>query len=176
MRRKSGIALITVLVFLQILAVLGLYAMQMALYETKQAQFVYRKHVAHQKAEEALHHAEYNLMNGLVACFIPVASTSELLSHSMEWWRSISCAGNFLSFQYYYVTEFLGTDECGFTEMLPNKVTADYYRITVLGVAGDVKVMLQSALVLPSRAGLVKDCYKTGHKVKIGRQMWRELA
>lgn len=175
MRRASGIVLITVLAFLQILAVLGLYAMQMALYETKQAQLIYRKHVAEHNTEEALRHAEYNLMNGFATCFVPVTSTSELLSHSMDWWKATSCAGNFFAFQYYYVTEFLGTDACGFTEMLPNKITADYYRITVLGVAGDVKVVLQSALVLPSRGSLAEDCYKTGHKVKIGRQMWREL-
>ncbi len=179
-KSQQGLALITVLIFLQVLAVLGLYALEMSLLEEKMSRHSWQRQFALVAAEEALHRAEAEVDHGLPACQIPVTPTNELVTWSLaQWQSSISCAGNFSTLQYYYVIEFLGKDNCADIKQsgyATKKITADYFRITLLitTLAHDAEVMLQSTIVKPSDVS--QTCHGTEHVVSVGRQSWRDLS
>ncbi|MHB1947308.1 MAG: hypothetical protein ACYCQI_04245 [Gammaproteobacteria bacterium] len=175
-KNMQGIALLVVLLFMQIIAIFGLYALQMAILETKQAQLTWRRNEIRSFAEQALYTAENNLQINVPHCVIPVTPVAQILSYPLSWWRSPqSCAGNFQTFQYYYRVELVGNDPCGYIQLYPQKNFATYFRITLLGVSGDTKILLQSTIIKPNRGDDSSSCSSVSHVVSIGRQMWREL-
>src|SRR5687768_17197867 len=111
MEKSRGIILITVLLFLQILSLLGLCALQMALLEIKQNYAIRHHHLELNEAEYALKIVETQLQSGASSCLIPRMSTFEVISSLNSF---ATCTGNFQTFQYYYVIEFLGTDPCAY--------------------------------------------------------------
>jgi len=173
----QGIALLMVLIFMLIISLLGLCMLQMAIFETKQSQLIWQRNEVRFAAEQALRIVEDNLQVYVPYCVIPVATVAQLLSYSLRWWQSPqSCAGNFQTFQYYYVVELLGNDPCGYIQLDLQKSFATYLRITLLGVSGDTRILLQSTIVKSSRAGDDSlSCDSVSHVVNVGRQMWREL-
>ncbi len=171
MKSISGIALITVLLFLQIFAILGLCAIQMAWIETKQSREKWQSHVRHQMANDALNKIEKSLNQ---ECLIPITPINQLITYSLSWWQFRSnCAGNFRSFQYYYRIEFLGFDPCAYAQE-KYKIIAKYYRITLVGVEDNIKIVLQSTVISPIHDGELS-CSKKPHNIKVGRQMMREI-
>lgn len=173
----QGIALLVVLIFMQMISILGLCLLQVAILETKQSQLFWHRNELRSAAEQALRIAESNLQINVPYCVIPVTAVDQLLSYSLSWWQSSqSCTGNFQTFQYYYVVELLGNDPCGYIQLYPQKNFATYFRISLLGVSGDTQILLQSTIIKPSRG---RDdslsCSSASHVVNMGRQMWREL-
>lgn len=172
MKTIKGITLITTLIFMQILAILGIGALQMALLETKQSQYIWRKHETERLSENALRNIEHTLMtNNVSSCLIPEMPLTHLIANLPI---SPSCTGNFQTFQYYYAVESLGTDPCAYIQLSPKKTIANYFRITLLGIMNDVKVVLQTTQVI-SADGSPTDCKNVSHAVTEGRQTWREV-
>lgn len=171
MKNIHGIVLLAVLILLQILAILSLSVMHMAWLETIQSRNSVHKYIIQENANVALNQIETNLNQILSMCTINGITTQELLSHSLDWWKK-TCAGNFQTFQYYYVVENLGIDSCTLIESSPNK-KAHYYRITLLGLKQNAKIMLQNTIVLPDDD--LFHCEGQLHRVTKGRQMQREL-
>jgi len=169
---QQGIAFLAVLIFMQIIAMFSLCAIETIIVETRTAHGYYQHHLLFTVAEGALKQAE---RSNLAACDIPVTASAELPTEPLEWWQShASCAGNFQQFEYYYVTEYLGNDACAY--VLPDKkTTADYFRVTVLATdnSGDQKVFLQTTFVKSSP--LSTTCDRSVHSVQAGRQSWNEI-
>jgi hypothetical protein len=114
----------------------------------------------------------------LPSCTVPVMATRQLQNQSLTWWQSkATCSSNSESVEFHYVVELLGEDSCAYLENPPQRVTADYYRITFLGLSkrNKTRVYLQSIMALPHLGGLISGCQDVGHRVTIGRQVWREL-
>jgi hypothetical protein len=175
---RRGMVLIVVLIFLEIFSILGLSALQANLWENKLTQRFWVKNIMKSIAKAELATVESKLITALPNCLIPVTSASILASHEIDWWRSISCAGIFRMFQYYYVIEFLGDDSCAYLsgiDEIPASI-AGYYRITVLITSSHdpgQKVILQSSIVKPITQDVI--CNRRRHGVAAGRQMVREL-
>jgi Tfp pilus assembly protein PilX len=175
---RNGMVLIAVLIFLEIFSILGLYALQANLWENKLTQRFWVKSVMESVAKVELATAESRLDQSLSNCKIQPTSASILASHEIAWWRSVSCAGIFRMFQYYYVIEFLGNDPCAYLQDVDESSAsiAGYYRITVLITSSHdpgQKVMLQSSMVKPATQDML--CNRRRHGVTQGRQMVREL-
>jgi Tfp pilus assembly protein PilX len=165
----KGFALITVLLFMQILALLGLYAIRHALLANKMNQAHYQHFLLLNKADTALDYAETNAPG----CEIPIINSQELIKRPLAFWRSLSCGGIFPGFQYYYVTESLGEDPCA--DILYQNTTASYFRVTALTISNDntAKIFLQSIIVKPSTVTNI--CKGSHHIVTQGRETWRIL-
>ena len=170
---QSGIILITVLIFFQLFAILSLYALNVSLLAKKTSRRQWQHYELMNAAESLLKEAEARLLIRASACLISEIKPEELIDRPLEWWKSVSCAGNFRAFQYYYVVEFLGEETCADIESL--KTTADYFRITLLvtSVPLDRKIILQSTVVTSDPDP--HQCNGIHREVDIGRQSWREL-
>ena len=171
MQKFAGLALITLLIFLQIFALLSLFGMQMTGLQIKESQYVWHRHAAFIASEYGLRSAEEKLKKSLPFCMIPIKSTAELKKQPLNWWQASSCTGNFQSLQYYYVVEMLGEDPCAVLQT--PQLIANYYRVTLLGKRNNVEIFLQSTVVTPKqRTSLI--CEKDNHQVTAGRQMLRQ--
>ena len=168
-RKIKGFALVTVLLFMQILALLGLYAIEQSLLALKTGELYFQRDLFSNKTEAALKIAE----SGASLCEIPVTEPEELSARPLRFWQSLSCAGNFQGFQYYYVSEYLGSDPCA--EVVFKNTEADYFRITLLALSTKNKAqkMLQTIVIKSSPRKEV--CQGQYRAVTEGRQSWREL-
>lgn len=170
---ESGLALITVLVFLQIFAILALYNIRSSLWQLQQTRHYAERYHRLTAAEACLKNAEASIPDSVQLCLIPATTASKLRIQPLLWWQSQSCTGNFNIFHYYYVVESLGTDNCA---EVNNHFVASYYRITLLLDTSDKlagKVILQSSYVVPVESHPV--CHGTHHPVAEGRQFWHEI-
>lgn len=172
MSRPLGIALITLLIFLQILMLLSLLIMQIIWLQTKESRLIWQRHTLKIIAEGGLAISERGLQRALPFCVIPITSIFDLQKKPLSWWQSSqTCAGIFQTLQYHYVIESLGEDVCSIVQAQPQAV-ADYYRITLFAKKNLLMVFLQSTVVVPKKGS--KQCEGKSHWVIQGRQMWRE--
>lgn len=171
---QRGIALLIVLLFLQIFALLGLYALENTVLAEKISRLHWHEQVTLATAENILEDIEKRLQADQMSCMIPATGSQDLLNRSFSEWPSLStCTGNFHNLQYYYAVESLGQDPCA-TIGYTNKI-ADYYRITLitLAKAADTKIMLQGTMVKPVKNE--HECRGISHSVSIGLQAWHEI-
>jgi hypothetical protein len=180
MNHARGFALITVLLFLQVFAVLSLYALQTEILKNKMTGQFWHKHLEQISAEALLVQLEHNMQSDSQPCVIPVTSAVTFIHQTLDWWESVSCSGNFNSFQYYYVIERLGADSCSDIEQedigSANKTDINALRLTLLMVNHNnvtEKVMLQTVLLLEPKDDGVG--HGNASLAKAGRQSWREL-
>lgn len=171
MQKMVGFALITLLIFLQVFALLSLFGMQMTRIQTKESQSVWHRHSAQMASEHGLRTAEAKLQTNLPWCIIPIQSTAELKKRPLDWWQSSTCTGNFQSLQYYYVVEMLGEDPCAFLKK--SQFIANYFRVTLFSKRDNVEIFLQSTVVTPKERRS-QICDKENHSVTVGRQMLRQ--
>jgi Tfp pilus assembly protein PilX len=174
MRKQTGFVLIVVLIFLQICVVLGVCALESSWIENKMAQMAWQKHIQLGLSEQILRLIEQNLQTQAPACLIARSIANDISSQPISWWEQQSCAGNFQSFQYYYVVEYLGEDSCAHIRQRRG-VAAEYYRITTLISNRDKTqvALLQSHVVKPGNGS--DECDGGMHQVEIGRQSWYRL-
>lgn len=179
--KQKGIVLIVVMLFMQILTMLGLYSLNSSLLETKMSRQMWYRNLLVQHTEEMLIASEKEVIEKVPSCLVTPTSSQILKKQPKDWWQSgIACS--ILSnseFDFYYVVESLGEDNCAYFDS-QNKI-ADYYRLTLLGIDKrmDGSVMLQSTVARPVPPGrekhIVSGCQEGWRRVTIGRQMWREI-
>lgn len=172
--KQDGFILIITLIFLQIFMLLGLFALQSHLWLNRNSrQFMFKQDMK-QAAEYQLQQAEKQLIQSHLYCHIPITAAAILVAKTTSWWQSVSCAGNFQSFQYYYVVESLGDDICADVDQ--SQSVASYFRITLLMMSkltSAQHIVLQST-VIKSHA-ITSLCMGSHHRVMVGRQSSREL-
>lgn len=147
---QQGIILVTVLLFLQILAILGLYFMQNRIVIKKIAYSLLEQTNLFIAAETVIKKIENEAM---ATCLIPVTNQADLRKAPIVWWQSVGCAGVFNSLDYFYVTENLGVSEL-----------MTYFRVSLL-----IKNKITGA------EELLQSTYRVDHNVTKDQQMWREL-
>jgi Tfp pilus assembly protein PilX len=176
MPNAKGIVLIVVLILLQILALLGMYALEMSQLENKMSENSWRRYTMLSMTESALQIAETGVVQQIPVCMIPITPSNDLYNRPLNWWNSsATCTGNFQSIEYHYVVELLGRDSCAYLET--DQISAEYYRVSILGRAKNKNsiMRLQSTVILPRQSDSSDICLKIKHRVTEGRQMWREM-
>jgi hypothetical protein len=169
--KLSGFALISVLVFLEIFAVITVFCLHSASWELTLATARFEKNKMSQSARTILQNVEF--LAETSACYIPVTPAYQLSSQPIAWWEKHSCAGNFNLFQYYYVVEPLQDDSCA---LLDTGRAAHYSRITLLTMLKAdhrIKMILQSSVI--TAGNVLPHCESALHAVKLGRQSAREI-
>ncbi|MBV8802544.1 MAG: pilus assembly PilX N-terminal domain-containing protein [Gammaproteobacteria bacterium] len=179
-KNQSGLALIITLIFLQIIAILGLFAIESNIEMGKMSRLLWQQNNNFSMAEQQLHFIEMQLIKTLTHCLIPTTPANELLNKSLSWWHSVACTGAIQDFEYYYLIEKLNLDQCAEVDSLEKisnlNSTPQYLRISLLmfNKKNESKEFLQSTiLTLDNTIHLI--CDGVHHKVDLGRQMWREL-
>ena len=148
--KSRGFVLIVVLLFLAVFAVLALSSIRMNTMELKMVRNDWQKQMILNTSEFLLNKVAREFDPSSSQCIDHIGPNIVLAKQPVSWWKSVSCAGNFQRFTYYYVIESLGVD---------------YFRVSML-VSTDEhqneRVILQSVIV------------KTN--IAMSRQSWRELA
>jgi hypothetical protein len=167
-----GFALISVLIFLEIFSMLTFFSIRASGWEIRMTNQRLMKQKLTYAAATILNHVETGLDQSLENCLLPPLPSTELIQKPLSWWQSHSCTGNFDRFQYYYVIELSGVDNCA---LISSGQIAAYYRITVLVMFmdnTDLQSLWQSSFVLPTvrRA----EC-QPSHLINAGRQLARVL-
>ena len=99
--KSHGMVLVMVLILMFVLSLLGWYAVESILLETKMVEVSFRHQVEINAAEHILDRAELNLENDVPNCLIPKTDLAILMSKPIDWWQlGESCTGNFHNFQY----------------------------------------------------------------------------
>lgn len=172
--KQRGMVLLIVLLLMQVLALLSWFATQAVIFQQKMIEQEWQHQTLLQTAKVILVQVEEDVANHVPLCLHTLIHPDKLLAKPLAWWRSsATCAGNFQSFEYYYVVESVGNDACA--NLTNQSVTVDYFRITVLVKPNKTKhkIYLQSTLIKASK--IVQPCIGLQHQVTLGRQTWREL-
>lgn len=167
----TGSALLSMLLFLQIFTLLGLYMAADSLLELKESATFWQKQTALLSAEYALRQVENQLLTQEPVCMLPNIAPITLAAQSLSWWQSsVTCHVSYRGARYFYVVESLDHDACALVNPV-QKMSAHYYRVTLLGLP--VKLILQSTMVKEDYSA--KICEGNVHSVAMGRQRWTEL-
>lgn len=170
--KQTGIILLTVLVFLQILSMLGIYALQSGFLQQTTSHQRWRKQLQLQNAEQRLKQIETkNIEN----CVIPYTNRSLISMQPLDWWRSrVGCTEQTVDYLYYYFFEALGESPCAYIDEPQINKSVYYFRVTLLLISeinSDDKQILQSTIIKMDNA--LRKCEGKLHRVIPGRQMWR---
>jgi len=174
--KQKGFVILIVLIFMQILILLGWYALENVLLLVKFSKNMVSHDALYHPAETILSQIELETISELPPCIIPFTESGRLTAKPLNWWQSSqTCSGNFRMFQYYYVVEPLVIDSCAVIEHV--KARAAYFRITLLLQSNteNARIFLQSTIIRPSMNVLLQQCEGSLHMVQAGRQSWREL-
>lgn len=168
-----GAVFFTVLIFFQLITVVGLYLLQTNFISNK-ANIAYFQHYDLLLiAKERLRFIESTQLSELAACHIDVMTKVELLSKSFDWWKDHSCAGKIAETSYFYVIEPLNNTSC--IKLNDNLLEPiKYFRVTLLAYSKNnvFREILQSVVIKLDNA--MRDCVD-GNDVYLGRQSLRRL-
>lgn len=165
MRHQLGLALVTLLLLLGILAIYSLYAMQNTVLEKKVLSAYRDKQHMTLVSESILSEVEEAVQFKTPICYAQAGLTSAL-----------SCAGNSTVFQYYYKVEALPQQACVFMTVFNKRVAVDFLRISLRLVAiaePHAQRIVQSIIARPAQS--VIPCNDVMHRVAKGRQTFREI-
>lgn len=171
--RQYGYVLLITLVFLQIFALLGMYALTKSVNALRQDQHQWQRLQSDRQANLILVKLEKSLIQDAIKCHIPL--TTDIFKKTIAWWEQYGCSANFAGIRYYYVEEDLGIDECAIISNDNNQqVIANYYRITLcmnMNNLPESKIIVQSTLAKPVMSN--HRCFGHKRQLKAGRQVLR---
>lgn len=161
---EKGMILMIVLLFLQMLSLLGIYAIESSLLSVKMNRQEWEHHIFLFDAKNQLLAIEKTLDPEKITCLIPITSTDDLLQKNKRWWKLMGCTGD----HYFYVVEDEGVDACAMILHSKKKV-AHYFRLMGYFFQDDAnELFLQSTFVLPIEQS--QSCEATMHDVSVGQQ------
>jgi Tfp pilus assembly protein PilX len=166
---KLGFALFSTLLFMQILAILGLYALEQSFMLSKIVRVNLLKLQNENAAQALLEQIENKLQHQDPRCLLTPLGDEKLMAAI---YSKQACTGWSGSFAYRYVVEFLTQDSCA---LIINQGVAEYLRVTLLVNAqrDEARTILQSTIIKP---GVSQErCSATLHQVAAGRMSWVEL-
>lgn len=174
MNSHRGIALISVLLFMQVWVALGLLALT-TIWLSIQANhhFWFKNQLLVKTNNDVLPDIQEMINKGAIQCQKEALPTDELTKKSLKWWKMNSYVGKIRSIRYYYIVEALGIDPCGFIKTSPQQALASYFRISMVfqDLAG---MILQSTVALPGQTFMAQaECGGLAHPVMPGKQAQR---
>src|SRR3990167_4674200 len=169
-----GFVLLTMLVYLQIFSLLAVQAMASMVFHQK---MLHRRLVADNGRLSVLSVLARIDSTHEPSCTVTVKPPAYLSTRGINWWRRHACLISAEEFDYFYVRESLGTDDCGvITNQSNQDVMPIYYRNTLLQVSKVTqpqRLLVQDTIVLPGSTP--PSCSGNLKQVKPGRQMLRWL-
>jgi len=165
MKNQRGFVLLTVLLFIQIYALIGMSALLAVLLEQKLIADQKSRRLLLNEAELRLSRLAASIASLSEFCRITPQPESRFRSRPLSWWAASSCTESAAGYRSYYVVENLASDPC-----------AQFYRLTLLlthAPEADQKVLLQATIALPAPES--EHCDAQPHSVNWGPQSWHEL-
>lgn len=136
MWHAKGFVLVIVLFFLQLFALIGLYALKETAGLVKVTNAAWQREVLLQDTLAILKRLESSLQP---VCFIPITIASDIIKKPTLWWQAHACSDKVSGIHYHYVIELLGKD---------------IYRLTLLSLSDQIngmRIILQSTVINGTR-------------------------
>ncbi len=159
--KQQGVVLITVLLFFQLITMIGLYLLQTTFLSQKTNNTYWQHYALFLAANNQLRIIESSDL--IESCHIKPITRVDLLTRPFNWWETHACIGKMDDVTYYYVVEPLNVNSC-----------ISHDRITLLAYSKNkvFREILQSVIVKLDNAK--RDCAEDSD-VNLGRQSWRRL-
>lgn len=175
-KNDLGIVLISVLLFLQLWTMLGLYLLQASLFSQKISQ-TYRQHYSLLSlTNNILQGIELHTIPDDAMCMIRQTTRHDLVFKSFDWWQTYACKQGLDKIDYYYVIEPLSVNVCMKShDDVESLIPVKYFRITLLAYSNNkvFREFLQSTVIKLDNTH--RDCADGYVDVRLGRQSWRRL-
>lgn len=172
MKRKKGVILLTVLLFISLFSLMSLYTLNMAALSHKNNRYDWEKMSMLIKAERLMSKIE---IQSLSQCRLEPKITAS--NKPFSWWKKWGCVDKSADLECYHLVQALGPDHCAYIKPIDNQMMiAEYYRITLLCWTGDIqdlKLLLQSTVIKAGKSSRV--CSSISRRVSVGRQTLREI-
>ncbi|MDX1900842.1 MAG: hypothetical protein SFW66_02405 [Gammaproteobacteria bacterium] len=171
MHKSKGFILVSLLIILQILALLGWYTIQNTILHLRASHNDFQRHSIEVSAEDRLNFIENQALQEAPTCLTPITTLSALKMHTLDWWQSkaVCHAVNFL-YHFDYIFENLGENPCS---LIQNPGTiAQYLRITLKTTdpLHETTLFLQSIIAKPVHSS--DPCLEQQEIILPGRQSW----
>jgi hypothetical protein len=174
---QRGYILLTILVFLQVISMAGLFSLARARYILKAAYQHWLMQENGHRSQLVLADIESEVLQRQLLCKLPITTMQDIKDKPPAWWRQTGCEMIRNENEYRYVIEDLGLDVCARLKSISEQpLAADYIRITLFALPQDIKgakILFQSVIV--KAVASTKNCSMTLHYVNQGRQMLRDL-
>lgn len=160
---QSGVVLLSVLLLMQVMTLMGFAALQAS-------------NILH---KESLQHWQAVNINMAETLLIKKISNDLMLQPLTFCESPLTCSGNFLFLQYYYLVEYLGEDPCAIiTHPVPNdsiNESAAFYRITIKIMINNRHTPLWIQGTIAKANAQKTECNGQPHWITQGLQMWHEF-
>lgn len=176
MQKNHGFIFLSVLIFLQIFSLLGLYERLNLSDQLKKMRHQQQRQTNLQFAQYIMRRKINELSLTKFPCYITTIPAKELATKPLFWWKQTACTGNLQKKRYYYVLEELGNDPCASIDNAKLNLIAHYIRMTLYLLTDQIEsapMIIQSTIALSDQSNAI--CQGAFHRVKTGRQMWREI-
>jgi hypothetical protein len=171
MYRSKGYVLLTVLIFLQLFVLLGLYGLLSAKLSLRTTRDIYQQSATRLEMQQLLNEVELNLL--AYPCKSRAISLFTLKQANLNWWQEHGCSTQKNGQELYFYIEDMDVDACAIIKS-NQALTSQYYRITLAKFSGQQAIiLLQSTSIRPVSPTTI--CLLQPHFVSLGRQMLREL-
>jgi Tfp pilus assembly protein PilX len=174
-RSQQGMVLVIVLIFFQIITILGLYLAQTSLLSQKMNLTYWRHYLLFLAADKHLRLIEASDLFERQSCRIEIITRHELLSKSDNWWQFHSCTEKKDNVTYYYVIESFNSKFCARVSDNKQSRPIRYFRVTLVAHSKNkvLREILQSVVIKLDNAK--PDCTDDHDEVMLGRQSWQRL-
>lgn len=173
---SQGLILLSVLIYLTILSLLALGALEASALQMRMLNNIKADHQLFVCTDTALQQIKHKLMQFLPAkCFIAEQSNRYYRDKNTAWWQAYACTiSTCKNYKTFYLIENLIEQPCYKIDPFP--VGAKYYRITVQTNSNNqnYQTVLQSTVLLPF---ISKQTCPT-NQIKLhggGQQSWRQI-
>lgn len=169
----KGFTLIMILIFMQILGMLGLLALQFVVNAKKMNRMLWNHVTLWEHTLETLREIEHRFYITSPSCIIPVTSSAELLLKPLSFWQSeAACHGENFKRPFMFVYESLEKEACA---KVPKNHLVHYIRITLVMFENDftAREMLQSTIIKLDNVS--RACPRMHQVVSLGEETWQEV-
>jgi hypothetical protein len=171
MRHSQGFVLFAVLLFVQLLTLVSLYALTATRLEWR-SDSVARQYDAMYRLSQSIL-KRIDPVAPSQACLIAYTFPPKLSIAPLTWWQQNACSGIYEKKPYYYVIENLAIDDCALINGEVQRIID--YRITLYWPSYHQRmpaIIQQETIKVPSN-GMA--CRNAPHPVQVGIQMIRRL-
>ncbi len=172
-QKYQGVVFFSVLIFFQLITILGLYLLQASFLSKKMSMGYWERYHLFHSANARLRMIESANRVDDEFCYIGVMTRVDLLSKPLTWWYAYACTVKIDEISYYHVIEPLNSNAC--IKLDNVAVPIKYFRITLLVYSKNkvFREILQSVVVKLDNTK--RDCSDDYSDISLGRQSLRRL-
>ncbi len=175
LKKNKGFILVSVLLLMQLLAILSCYALADSAAALQTSRLVLAHTLDFIAVEAALGETEITLLQGEVACQISPISWTDLLQQPSAFWQTQACHAHQGTLHYDYIVETLALDPCLQLFTADGQwQAAKLLRLTLRAAPSAQRAALFLQSTVATIGMTAEACTGTIYQIAAGRIAWRQ--